>query len=142
MDESGLSGFGQILARRATGQEKPLWVDFGGSGLAPTEAAMVVWRPRAGISPHPESLRHIYQFMIRDHLDGDLDRFERRAADRATAGADLPAFRIHRAGLDAARLGRFSGFVCQIALRIGREFCPAAGTAKVVNHAIVLVPMF
>ena len=91
---------------------------------------------------HPESLRHIYQFMVRDRLGGDLHRFERRAADRATAGADLPAFRIHRAGLDAARLGRFSGFGCQIALRIGREFCPAAGTAKMVNHAIVLVPMF
>ncbi len=71
--------------------------------------------------------------------------FERHAADRAGAGADLPDFRVHRAGVDrvfiALRQRRRCGGRLEIFLRIGGKFAAAAGRTKIVGVMPVIVAM-
>ena len=52
--------------------------------------------------PDPEPPRHVAQFGIGRRFGRDGDGFERHAADRTGARADLPDFGMHRAGVDRA----------------------------------------
>ena len=50
----------------------------------------------------PEPPGHVVQFVVWPPFRGHLHGFERHAADRATAGADLTDLRMHRAGVDGS----------------------------------------
>src|SRR5579863_3153565 len=67
--------------------------------------------------------------------------FERHAADRTTAGTDLPDLRVHRAGIDRAfwryGCGRPRGHSVKVFLRIGNELAAATSATKEKGAAVV-----
>ncbi len=82
---------------------------------------------------------HVGELGIRARLRRRVLGLERHAADRAGARTDLPHLRVHRAGVDRARLGRRRSLARQVALGVGRELAPAAAAAEMVDLAAVLV---
>ena len=87
----------------------------------------------------PEAARHVDEFGIGAGVGGRHLRFQRHAADRAGAGADLADLRVHRAGVDGAfdhRL-RFAGL--EVLVGIAGELGLAAVAAEVIGGAVVLV---
>ncbi len=90
--------------------------------------------------PDPEPPRHVGELRVGRRFGADQLRLQRHAADRAGAGAFLPYLRVHRAGVD--RAFRHRGLLRlrrrEVALRIGLEFCLAAGGAEIIRAAVVL----
>ena len=79
----------------------------------------------------PEPPRHVGEFGIRRIVERYLFGLQRHAADRTTAGTDLPHLGMHRAGIDGA--GRCSGFGrlrLQEFFRLGFETLAAAARAE------------
>ena len=89
----------------------------------------------------PEPARHIDKLGIGAGIGTCDVRFERHAADRARAGANLPDLGVHRAGVDRAVRHGLRLRVTQIFLRTAYEFRAAAGRAKIIRMAAVLRPV-
>ena len=82
----------------------------------------------------PEAPLHVDQLRVGRRFGGDVERFQRHAADRAGARADLAHFGMHRAGVDRVGIDgrRRRGRFLQIARRIGDELLSATcGTEEV-----------
>ena len=89
----------------------------------------------------PEAPRHVDEFGIRARRPRSRLRFERHAADRAGARADLADLRMHRAGVDRARRRgprrRLAGCGREVARRVRDEILAAAGAAEIRCRAVV-----
>ena len=93
--------------------------------------------------PDPEPPRHVEQFGIGRRFGRDGDGFERHAADRTGARADLPDFGMHRAGVDRAfhRHGFRRDAGLEIFLRRGGKFAAAARRAEIIGLIAIVVAM-
>ena len=78
----------------------------------------------------PEAPGHVDEFRIDLRLGGDSQRFQRHAADRAAARADLADLWVHRAGVDGARCRRTACPSVPDSFRVGDEFLAAAGASR------------
>jgi len=88
----------------------------------------------------PEPPAHVGEFGIGFRFGDDRQRFQRHAADRAAARADLADRGMHRAGVGSdGRSLVVLGF--QIPVRIGCEFSLAASAAEMEGDAAMLEAM-
>jgi DNA-binding FrmR family transcriptional regulator len=83
----------------------------------------------------PEPPRHVGEFRLGAGIGGRQHRLERHAADRATARADLPHVRMHRAGVERA----FGRRRRRRPMRMSRMVVTAA-TMHRFSHAPALAP--
>ena len=91
----------------------------------------------------PKAPLEIDQFRALGVVEARHFRFQRHAAFRAISWFGLPDFRMHWTSKDRPFRTWCGGFHwIQIFLRVGPEFCHAAGTAKVIVGASVCHGLF
>ena len=82
----------------------------------------------------PEAPAHVGQFGISLWLGSRCERFEGHPTDRTGPSSNLAHLRVHRTGIDGARLKGFgSGFRGKVFRRVGRELFAAAVAAEMVG---------
>src|SRR3569833_741318 len=87
---------------------------------------------------HPEAAAHVDQFRIGLVVERDDIRLQRHAAFRARTGADLPDFRMHRAGIDrAGRSFRLRLFRREEFIRLYLEAVVEALRAEHILRALI-----